>query len=106
MRSIGIEAKYPEEKCNSRDCPFHGSLKIRGRVFDGVIVSLAPRNTAIIERRYLKFVPKYERYERRSKKISVHKPDCIKLNKGDKVRVAECRPISKTKRHVIIEKLS
>jgi len=106
MRSIGIDVKYPEEKCSSKECPFHGNLKIRGKIFEGIVVSLAPRNTAIIERRYLKFIPKYERYERRRKKISVHKPDCIKLNKGDRVRFAECRPISKTKRHVIIEKLS
>jgi small subunit ribosomal protein S17 len=105
MRSIGIDVKYPKNKCESVNCPFHGNLKIRGRLFDGIVVSLKPQNTAIIERHYLKFIPKYERYERRKKKISVHKPKCIRLFKGDKVRISECRPLSKTKRHVIIEKL-
>ncbi|HIE41535.1 MAG TPA: 30S ribosomal protein S17 [Candidatus Aenigmarchaeota archaeon] len=106
MRSIGLEVKYPEEKCESRDCPFHGTLKIRGRIFDGIVVSLKPQNTVVIERHYLKFISKYERYERRKKRISIHRPSCMRLKKGDIVNVAECKPISKTKRHVIIEKLS
>jgi len=105
MRSIGIDVEFPKEKCESNDCPFHGNLKIRGKILKGKVVSLDPENTAIIERRYLKFVKKYERYERRKKKISVHKPKCIKLKEGDEVMVAECRPISKTKRHVVIKKI-
>ena len=105
MRSIGIDVKSPKQKCESSECPFHGNLKIRGKVFEGVVVSLKPQRTAIIEKHYLRFIPKYERYERRKKKISVHKPECIKLEEGDKVKIAECRPISKTKRYVVIEKL-
>lgn len=105
MRSIGIDMKYPEEKCESPDCPFHGNLKVRGKTMKGKVVSLSPENTAIIERRYLYFVPKYERYERRKKRMSVHKPKCIKLTKGDEVIVAECRPVSKTKKFVIIGKV-
>ena len=51
-------------------------------------------------------VKKYERYERRRSKITVHKPDCITINVGDKVIVSECRPLSKTKRFVIIKKVN
>jgi len=105
MRSIGIDVEFPKEKCESNDCPFHGNLKIKGKILKGKVVSLDPENTAIIESRYLKFVKKYERYERRKKKISVHKPKCIKLKEGDEVMVAECRPISKTKRHVVIKRV-
>lgn len=105
MRNIGLDVEFPPEKCESLNCLFHGNLKIRGKILNGKVVSLDPENTAIIERRYLKFVKKYERYERRKKKLSVHKPDCIKLKKGDLVMVAECRPISKTKRHVVIKKI-
>jgi len=105
MRSIGIDVEYPEEKCGSEDCPFHGSLKIRGKTITGTVVSTAPQNTAVIERKYLRFIKKYERYERRKKRYSVHKPKCIKLKKGDQVLVAECRPVSKTKRHVVVKKL-
>ncbi len=105
MRDIGLDVEFPPEKCESVNCPFHGNLKIRGKILKGKVVSLDPENTAIIERRYLKFVPKYERYERRKKKLSVHKPDCIKLKEGDIVMVAECRPVSKTKRHVVIKRV-
>ncbi|MCK4429088.1 MAG: 30S ribosomal protein S17 [Candidatus Aenigmarchaeota archaeon] len=105
MRKIGLDVEFPKEKCESVNCPFHGTLKIRGKTMKGKVVSLDPENTAIIERRYLKFVSKYERYERRKKKLSVHKPKCIKLKEGDVVMVAECRPVSKTKRHVVIKKV-
>ena len=105
MRKIGLDVEFPEEKCDSVNCPFHGTLKIRGKTMKGKVVSLNPENTAIIERRYLKFFSKYERYERRKKKLSVHKPKCIKLKEGDVVMVAECRPVSKTKRHVVIKKV-
>ncbi|OYT43316.1 MAG: 30S ribosomal protein S17 [Candidatus Aenigmarchaeota archaeon ex4484_56] len=105
VRDIGIDVGIPKETCQSADCPFHGNLKIRGKMLKGVVVSLKPKNSAIIEKKYLKYVPKYERYERRRKKICVHKPSCIKLDIGDVVEAVECRPISKTKRHVVIRKI-
>lgn len=104
-RNIGIEVAVPTEDCKSVDCPFHGNLKVRGKTLIGEVVSLKARDTVVIERRYLTFVPKYERYERRRKKVIAHKPKCMKLNKGDEIRIAECRPVSKTKRHVVIEKI-
>jgi len=105
VRDIGIDVKVPEEECKDEKCPFHGHLKIRGRLFEGEVISLKSKKTAIIRRDYLVYVPKYERYERRSSKIAAYLPECIKLKVGDKVRIAECRPLSKTKRHVVIEKL-
>jgi len=105
VRKIGLGIENPTEKCESLECPFHGTLKVRGKTIIGEVVSLKPKDTVVIERRYLTFVPKYERYERRKKKIIAHKPKCIKLNKGDEIKIAECRPVSKTKRHVVIEKI-
>jgi len=105
VRNIGLEVKKPEEDCKSVDCPFHGNLKIRGKTMTGEVVSLKAGDTVVIERKYLTFVPKYERYERRRKKIIAHKPKCMKLAKGDQIKIAECRPVSKTKRYVVIEKL-
>lgn len=104
-RNIGLEVKVPEEDCKSIDCPFHGSLKIRGKTMTGEVVSLKAGDTVVIERKYLTFVPKYERYERRRKRVIAHKPKCMKLVKGDEINIAECRPVSKTKRHVVIEKI-
>lgn len=105
VRNIGLGIKHPPEKCESPECPFHGTLKVRGKTYIGEVVSLKPRNTVVIERRYLSYVPKYERYERRKKKIIAHKPKCMKLTKGDEIKIAECRPLSKTKRHVVVEKI-
>jgi len=31
--------KQPAEECDDVDCPFHGTLSVRGKTMDGVIVS-------------------------------------------------------------------
>jgi len=51
------------------------------------------------------FVPKYKRYERRRSNIAAHNPPCLNVKAGDRVRLAECHPISKTVSFVVIEKL-
>ena len=104
-RDIGIKAKPPEQSCKDPKCPWHGTLPVRGRVIEGRIVSAKAQRTAIIEREYFRFIPKYERYERRHSRIVAYKPDCIGVAVGDKVKIAECRPLSKTKRFVVIEVL-
>jgi len=97
--------RKPEKTCNDRNCPFHGSLKIRGRILEGVVVSAKMDKTVIVRRDYLKYVPKYKRYERRHSHIPAHNPPCINATENDVVRIAECRPISKTVSFVVIEKL-
>ena len=92
-------------ECDDKNCPVHGNLKVRGARINGVVVSTKPKKTAIIEREYLKYVPKYDRYERRKTHISVHLPPCITVKVGDKVRVGECRKVSKTKSFVVLELL-
>jgi small subunit ribosomal protein S17 len=104
-RNIGIDVKPPEKECDDKLCPFHGSLSIRGKILEGIVVSAKSSKTAIVERHYLHYVPKYERYERRKSRIAVHNPPCINAKEGDKVKIAECRPLSKTKHFVIIEKM-
>jgi small subunit ribosomal protein S17 len=61
--------------------------------------------TAIIRRDYLHYVPKFKRYERRKSHIPAHNPPCLNAKEGDKVKIAECHPISKTVSFVIVEKL-
>ena len=105
VNDIGLEAKAPAGVCDGEKCPWHGRLKIRGRVFEGKIVSSKPSNTAIISWNYYKYIPKYERYERRKTKIESHNPKCIDAKAGDMVRIGECRPLSKSKRFVVFEKV-
>ncbi len=103
VRDIGIEVKPPEKECNDPKCPFHGTLPIRGKILEGIVVSAKAPKTAIIRRDYLHYVPKYERYERRRSRIVAYNPECIAAKEGDRVRIAECRPLSKTKHFVVVE---
>lgn len=104
-RNIGIKVGLPSKSCDDKNCPFHGSLRLRGRTLLGDIVSANMRKTAVfnLEQRY--YLQKYERFEKRRTRLKVHNPDCISAKPGDRVRIAECRPLSKTKKFVIIEKL-
>ena len=82
-------------------------MKKRGikRQLVGTIVSDKMEKTIVVRRDYLNYVPKYRRYERRRSNVPAHSPPCLEINAGDKVRLAECRPISKTVSFVVIEKL-
>ncbi|MEM0480769.1 MAG: 30S ribosomal protein S17 [Candidatus Aenigmatarchaeota archaeon] len=105
IKNIGIEAKAPEKECNDVRCPWHGHIKVRGKLFVGTVISKKASKTITIERPYVQYVPKYERYMRKRSKIKAHLPDCIEVNVGDKVLIGETRPISKTKSFVVIAKL-
>ncbi len=100
---IGIEVPEPKERCEDPNCPFHGTLPVRGQILEGIVTSNKAERTITVERSFYKFIQKYERYEKRKSKITAHKPDCIQVNIGDAVKIAECRPLSKTKQFVVIE---
>lgn len=103
VRDIGIEAKPPEKICGDKNCPWHGTLPVRGRVLEGRVVSAKAQKTAIVEREYYHYIPKYERYERRHSRIVAYNLECIDAKAGDRVKIAECRPLSKTKHFVVVE---
>ncbi|MEM7819840.1 MAG: 30S ribosomal protein S17 [Candidatus Aenigmatarchaeota archaeon] len=105
QKNIGLDAKKPDTVCNSIKCPWHGTLKIRGRIFKGRVVKSKATDTVIVEWDFYRYIPKYERYERRKTHIAAHNPKCISAVVGDVVRIGECRPLSKSKRFVVFEKL-
>jgi small subunit ribosomal protein S17 len=102
--SIGMNVEAPKKSCTDSNCPFHGSLSVRGRQFTGTVISSRMRKTATIEFERLYFVKKYERYEKRRTSLKVHNPECIDAKEGEIVIIAECRPLSKTKNFTIIQK--
>jgi len=104
-KSIGLEAKAPKGSCKSIKCPWHGSLKIRGRIFRGNVISAKALDTAVIEWSYYRYLHKYERYERRRASVIAHNPKCIAAKEGETVMIGECRPLSKAKRFVVFEKV-
>lgn len=105
QNNIGMDVKPPKNKCNDKSCPFHGTLRCRGMVFVGTVISTRMQKTAIVEWSWKRYLQKYERYEKRRTRIKAHNPSCILAKDGDVVKIAECRPLSKTKNFVIIEKL-
>lgn len=94
-----------EQVCNDPRCPVHGQLSTRGRVLEGIVVSDKMMKTVTVQVERLHYVPKYERYERRTSKIHAHNPPCINAKVGDRVKIMECRRLSKTKSFVVVEKL-
>jgi small subunit ribosomal protein S17 len=103
-KGIGLPVKEPKDSCTDIKCPWHGGLKVRGRVFNGIVVSNKAQKTAVVKWDYYNYIKKYERYERRNTKISAFNPECIAASEGDDVTIAECRPISKTKKFVVVGK--
>lgn len=101
-KSMGLDIEPPKNKCNDEKCAWHGKLAIRGRVFEGIVKSAKSHSTVIIEYGYHQFIPKYERYERKTSRIAAHLPPCINAKEGDKVIIAECRKLSKTKSFVVV----
>jgi len=102
---MALTLKKPKKTCDDRNCPFHGELAVRGRVLSGTVVSAKMDKTVVVERGYLHYITKFKRYERRHSRIPSHSPPCIELKEGDRVVIAECRPISKTVSFVVVEKL-
>ncbi len=104
VKNIGLDVKAPKAGCNDPLCPFHGSLGVRGRVFEGTVAASRSPKTVSVQRAYLHFDNKYNRYERRRSRTLAHNPPCIAAANGDKVVFAECRPLSKEVSFVVVEK--
>ncbi len=102
-KSVGLDVPAPKAECQDVNCPFHGSLPVRGQVITGKVVSDRMMGTVVVEREYLHYIRKYNRYEKRSSRIHAHNPPCLQAKAGDSVTIAECRPLSKTKSFVVVE---
>jgi len=106
MRTVGLKVNAPRKSCDDKLCPFHGELGVRRRTMTGTVASTKMNGTVTVERGYLHYIPKYLRYERRRSRIMAHSPPCLEVNEGDKVTIAECRPLSKEVSFVVVEKLT
>ncbi|MEM4201639.1 MAG: 30S ribosomal protein S17 [Candidatus Hadarchaeum sp.] len=102
---VGMGIEPPKEKCSDPNCPFHGKLSVRGKVMEGIVVSDKMARTVTVELERMHRTAKYERYERRTSKYHAHNPPCISAKVGDKVKIMECRRLSKTKAFVVVQKL-
>jgi len=103
MSAAGLDVVVPKKKCQDERCPFHGGLKVRGRLLTGRAVSTAGAGFAVIEMDHLHMVSKFNRGERRRSRVSAHIPACIEVADGDTVTIGECRPLSKTISFVVVQ---
>ena len=104
-RKAGFGIEPPSKSCDDKNCPFHGTLKTRGKLFTGTVVSDKMQKAVIIEWLGWRHIPKYERYRKTRTRVVAHNPPCIDAKEGDLVRVGECRPLSKTKTFVVLKVL-
>jgi len=74
----------------------------RRKVREGMVVSNKMDKTAVIATVERVRHPRYAKTVQRTKKLYVH-DDNNELNIGDRVRVQECRPLSKLKRWRLLE---
>ena len=95
-----------ETICKDKDCPVHGNLKTRGRIFKGKVIRKFHKRITIEFERMI-YVRKYERYAKSRTKIHARLPICIqdKIQIGDLVKIQECRPLSKIIHFVVLGKI-
>lgn len=105
--SIGLLVKNPPKReCDDLNCPYHGNIRIHGKIMTVKVIDMKSRRTAKVEWEEVVHVKKYERAYRIKRKLLVHKPDCLDIKIGDTVKIGETRPISKMKHFVIFDVLS
>ena len=102
-RNIGVSVVSPQKTCEDDHCPFHGTLSVRGKLLIGVVSSAKAPKMVVVSREYPRPAPKYKRYQRSRSKVHAYLPPCVDVKEGAEVKIAECRPLSKTVSFVVIE---
>lgn len=100
MSSLGVN--QPSGSCDDRLCPYHGSLRIRGKLIDGTVEGIKSRKAITVRLEYYFYVKKYLRYEKRRRMIHARLPSCVSVKVGSKVLLAETRPIGKNTAFVVL----
>lgn len=102
-RNIGIDVPLPAKTCTDMHCPFHGTLRVHGRKFTGIVTSSKAMKTVTVAFEWKRKITKYERFETRRTKVKAHASPCLDPHEGAVVTIMETRPLSKTKNFVVIQ---
>ena len=102
-QNIGLDVKAPSKECTDKNCPFHGGLSIRGKLFDGKVTGNKAKQTITLEKDAPIYFSKFKRYARGTSTIHAHVPGCMNIEMGDHVLTAECIPLSKSVSYVVVE---
>lgn len=93
----------PEQTADvDKKCPYYGEVSVRGKLFEGFVVSDSMNKTVKVEWETMVKDTKFNRYLKKKTKVAAHNPNTISAKKGDKVLIGECRPLSKTKHFVVL----
>ncbi|MCL4343993.1 MAG: 30S ribosomal protein S17 [Nitrososphaerota archaeon] len=106
ISSLGIKVAQPSGSCSDPYCPYHGHLKVRGKVIVGRVQSLRMKKAAVIGVEYPAYNSKFTRFERRGSTIHARVPSCVTVSVGDLVAIAECRPLGKNLSHIMLGKVT
>ena len=87
---------------DDRDAPTPTGAQPRRKVREGMVVSTKMDKTAVVAVTDRVRHRRYDKTVQRTTKLYVHDED-NDLNVGDRVRVAETRPLSKLKRWRLVE---
>ena len=104
-RNIGLPVSAPKKKIieNENNNPFNGSLSIRGKIFEGIVINAKSKNTVVIQNELPIYFKKFKRFGRSKNKIHAHVPSNLNVQEGNYVIAAECKPISKSISFVVVE---
>jgi small subunit ribosomal protein S17 len=103
VRDVGIPYVLPPAAvCDDPLCPWHGHLKVRLKLLEVTVEKVRMHKAAVVTHERVQYISKYNRYERRRRRMRVRAPECIEVKPGDKVIIAETRPLSKTIAWVVI----
>jgi small subunit ribosomal protein S17 len=101
-KDAGMGFVSPSKSCVDVHCPFHGDIRLHGRVFQGKVIKKNAHKTINVEWQRIAYLGKFERYSKSRSRVKAHNPECIDANVGDIVTLVETRPISKTKKFVVV----
>jgi small subunit ribosomal protein S17 len=73
----------------------------RPRILSGVVVSDKMKDTVVVSITRFEKHPKYQKFQKISKKYKAHDPGNSKKI-GEKIKIEECRPISKDKHFKVV----
>lgn len=95
----------PEASCDDVHCPYHGSLRVHGRRFEGTVTSAKANRTVVVSWTRFRRLKKYDRFLKEQTKVLAHNPECVNAKLNDHVVIYETRPISRWKRFVVVRKV-
>ena len=84
-RNIGFPIKKSVKSPvkGEKNNPFNGSLSIRGKLFEGIVINAKAKSTVTIEKKSSINFNKFRRYGRSKNRIHAHAPSNLDIHEGE-----------------------